>query len=92
MQIFSKDEINQKLSTIENWKIVDGALERSYNLADFKEALQFINNIGQIAEAANHHPELYNVYNKLVIRLRTHDVDGITDKDFDLAKKISKLR
>ncbi len=47
--------------------------------------------VGLLAEKMNHHPELFNVYNKVTIRLTTHDAGGVTDKDLDLAKSIEKL-
>ena len=92
MKVLSADEIQQKLGAIDNWTVQQNALQRNYTFNNFIEALDFMNQIGALAEAANHHPELHNVYNKLVVRLNTHDANGITDKDFDLAAKISVLR
>ncbi len=92
MQRLAEIEILGKLQELTGWTLNHAALEKNFVLKDFKEALAFINQIGALAEEANHHPELYNVYNKVNIRLSTHDVDGITQKDFDLAGKISELR
>ena len=64
---------------------------REFIFKDFKESLQFINKIGVLAEEQNHHPELFNVYNKVNIRLSTHDANGVTDKDFNLAKAIDLI-
>lgn len=92
MQRLSEKEILERLQNLKGWTLNNGAIERNFELKDFKEALAFINGIGAAAEADNHHPELFNVYNKVNIRLSTHDADGITQKDFDLAEKISELR
>lgn len=92
MQRLSEKEILGRLQDLSGWTLNDSAIERNFELKDFNEALAFINQIGAFAEEANHHPELFNVYNKVNIRLWTHDADGITEKDFDLAKKISELR
>jgi len=89
MQRLSEKEILAKLQTLPGWTLNEGSLERNFEFADFKEALAFINRLGQLAEEANHHPELFNVYNKVNIRLSTHDADGITEKDFNLALKLS---
>ncbi len=89
MERLAEKEILSKLQNLKGWTLNDGAIEKKFELEDFKEALAFINKIGAAAEAANHHPELHNVYNKVNIRLSTHDADGITEKDFDLAQKIS---
>ncbi len=92
MQRLSEKEILSKLQDLDGWTLNQAALEHNFELDNFKEALDFINQIGELAETANHHPELYNVYNKVNIRLSTHDASGITQKDFDLAEKISELR
>ncbi len=91
MQRLSEQEILAQLQNIKGWTLNEAALERHFDFTDFKEALAFINKVGALAEEANHHPELFNVYNKVNIRLSTHDADGITIKDFDLATKISEL-
>jgi len=92
MEKLNETEVLNRLENLSGWSLKEQAIEKKYELADFKEALAFINQIGERAEEANHHPELFNVYNKVTIRLHTHDADGITDKDFDLARKIDELR
>jgi len=92
MEKLNETEVLNRLENLSGWSLKEQAIEKKYELADFKEALAFINQIGERAEEANHHPELFNVYNKVTIRLNTHDADGITDKDFDLARKIDELR
>jgi len=92
MEKLNETEVLNRLENLSGWSLKEQAIEKKYELADFKKALAFINQIGERAEEANHHPELFNVYNKVTIRLHTHDADGITDKDFDLARKIDELR
>jgi len=91
MNRLSEKEILQKLQKLEGWTLNEAALERNFEFKNFKEALDFIVQLGAFAETANHHPELFNVYNKVNIRLSTHDANGITSKDFDLAEKINSI-
>lgn len=76
----------------ENWKIVDGALERSFSFADFSEAFAFMTRVAMVAESKQHHPTWTNTYDSVVIRLSTHDAgDAVTEKDHGLAAAINKL-
>jgi 4a-hydroxytetrahydrobiopterin dehydratase len=91
MHRLSERDILGRLQELSNWTLNNGALETNLEFNDFKEALKFINQLGSLAEEANHHPELHNVYNKVNVRLWTHDANGITNKDFDLAEKVNQL-
>jgi 4a-hydroxytetrahydrobiopterin dehydratase len=91
MEKYSLDEIQDKLSSLPGWTIVDEAIEKKFEFRDFKEALGFIVQVGILAEQADHHPELLNIYNKVTIRLNTHSANSITSKDFDLAEKIDRV-
>ena len=74
------------------WTESDNKLNREFKFKDFNEAISFINRIAVVSEESNHHPEIYNVYNKVIISLCTHDQGSvITDKDYDLAKKIDDI-
>tara|TARA_Y100000766_G_C18751308_1_gene528630 strand:- start:185 stop:415 length:231 start_codon:yes stop_codon:yes gene_type:complete len=74
------------------WTESDNKLNREFKFKDFNEAISFINRIAVVSEKYNHHPEIYNVYNKVIISLCTHDQGSvITDKDYDLAKKIDDI-
>ena len=88
MKVYTKIEAKPELEKLIGWKFENSGIERKFVFKDFKESLQFINKIGVLAEEQNHHPELFNVYNKVNIRLSTHDANGVTDKDFYLAKAI----
>ena len=75
-----------------DWKKESGKLIKSFKFNDFKEALEFINDVGQIAESLSHHPKIINVYNSVEIQLWTHDQNSITDLDYNLAREIDKLK
>jgi 4a-hydroxytetrahydrobiopterin dehydratase len=81
----------QLVSELDNWEFIENALQKKYQFKDFVSALAFINAVGFIAEKQNHHPEIHNIYNKVQLRLTTHDRDCVTDKDFDLAKAIDAI-
>lgn len=73
------------------WQEQDSQLNQTFSFPDFKQALAFVNKVGSLAEAANHHPDIELSWGKVVIQLTTHDKGGITDKDRQLAKEIDKL-
>ena len=79
------------LVTPEGWSEVEGALERTFQLASFVEALAFVNRVGELAEAENHHPDIAIHYNRVTLRWWTHTAGGITDRDRELAGKTSTL-
>jgi 4a-hydroxytetrahydrobiopterin dehydratase len=73
------------------WSIKEGKLFKEFKFADFVAAFGFMTQVAMLAERANHHPEWFNVYNKVAISLTTHDAGGISKRDFELAQDISKL-
>ena len=91
MKTYSEAEINLKLEKFDNWFYVNHSIEKNYKFKNFSQSLAFIIQVGLLSEKANHHPEIFNVYNKVQIRLNTHDANGVTDKDFDLAVGIESL-
>lgn len=91
MEKLSKVIISAALENLKDWGFVDNAIEKKFQFKDFVQALGFIVQVGLCAEKANHHPEFYNVYNKVTIRLSTHDAKGVTNKDFALAKAIDEI-
>ncbi len=91
MKKYSNIEIQTAVKTLNNWILNEDKIEKQFQFKDFSEALAFIVRIGVLAEKQNHHPELYNVYNKVTIALTTHDVNGLSDKDFLLATSIDAI-
>ena len=77
--------------TPESWTEVDKALERTFELESFVDALAFVNRVGELAEAENHHPDIAIHYDKVTLRWWTHTADGITDRDRELAEKSGQL-
>ena len=91
MKTYNEETAQPILKKLKDWKFNDDGIERKFVFKNFSQALGFIVQVGILAEKNNHHPELFNVYNKVDIRLSTHDANGLTDKDFDLAKAIELL-
>ena len=87
-----KGEIYQFLEDLKRWEWNEDKLKKSFQFSDFKEAMGFILRISYEAEAADHHPEIFNCYSRVEIGLNTHDAGGkVTEKDIDLARKIEKI-
>ncbi|RTY68896.1 4a-hydroxytetrahydrobiopterin dehydratase [Flavobacterium sp. LB2P53] len=91
MKTYTEQSIQSELKKLKDWQYINNGIEKKFMFLDFTQALGFIVQVGIKAEKKNHHPELCNVYNKVTIRLTTHDADGVTDKDLDLAKAIEEL-
>jgi 4a-hydroxytetrahydrobiopterin dehydratase len=88
----SQEQIELNLSKIPGWTLEDGEyIERKIAFADFREALEFVNQVGRFAEDAQHHPDIDIRYNKVTLRLTTHDENGLTGKDFALAQKVNQI-
>ena len=88
----SKNEIQINLKLLNsNWKLVDNKIQREFNFKDFLSAFNFIKEIADLAENLNHHPDIFNSYNKVIISLTTHDLGGVSKKDFKLAMEIDNL-
>ena len=73
------------------WTVLNGKLHRELRFADFNEAFGFLSRVALIAETLGHHPEWYNVWNKVVIDLTTHDAGGLSSLDLELAQRIDAL-
>jgi 4a-hydroxytetrahydrobiopterin dehydratase len=91
LQKATETEINAALADLEGWKVCEGKLHREFKFDDFSEAWGFMSRVALLAEQQVHHPEWSNVWNRVVVDLSTHDVGGISQKDFELAAGISKL-
>lgn len=87
----SDKDIQNQLGTLIGWQLKDGKLHKAYKFKNFVEAFGFMTKVALEAEKMNHHPEWFNVYNRVVIDLTTHDAGGISDLDVALAKKFDAL-
>jgi len=90
------DEIEQRLAGREGWRLSEGrspdAIEREWKLSDFAAAIAFVNRVAELAEKANHHPDiLLHGWNNVRLTLSTHSQGGLTDADFQLAEEIDRL-
>jgi 4a-hydroxytetrahydrobiopterin dehydratase len=91
MAIYNERSAKPFLEKLENWNFKEDAIEKDFLFKDFTQAMGFIVKVGLQAEKMNHHPELFSVYNKVKIRLTTHDQNGLTDLDFKLAALIEAV-
>lgn len=82
------EQVAPLLAQLEGWKVVENHyLEKSYDLADFAQALDLVNRIGAVAEAQGHHPDLFLTWGRVDVSIWTHKIDGLTESDFILAAK-----
>jgi 4a-hydroxytetrahydrobiopterin dehydratase len=91
LRVLSDEEIQQRLQQLPQWEYREGWLRRKYRTPGYAHTLLLANAIGYISEAAYHHPDLTLGYAELTVKLQTHKVRGITELDFELAKRIEQL-
>ena len=91
MERLSDEQIASALETLNDWEVQDDFITKEYEFDDFKQSLDFVNRVGTLAEAADHHPDIIFGYGYAEVALTTHDAEGLTQNDFDLAKKIDAL-
>ena len=84
-------EIDERLSGLPEWTLMNGKLHREYRFPDFKHAFAFMTAVALKADQMDHHPEWSNVYNRVTIDLVTHDSSGLTEMDFELATEADRL-
>lgn len=90
-KVYSEEEIGQRIRTeLSHWYYEDGWIRRKYKTSGWKGTLMVVNTVGHLAEAAWHHPDLTVSYAFVIVKLVTHSAKGITDKDFELARKIEE--
>lgn len=93
VDIIEKNRLPVELESLNGWLLTDDgrAIAKQFKFKNFSEAFAFMTRVALLAELHNHHPEWFNVYNKVDITLTTHDADGITIKDLTLAKLIEGI-
>lgn len=87
----SSSEVDSRLRSLSGWELEKGEISRTFTFPDFLGSLAFVNRVGELAEAAGHHPDIDIRYNKVKLTLVTHDAGGLTARDFSLAEKINAL-
>lgn len=91
MERLDEDRIMRELQSLPGWSISNGKLHKDFEFANFVEAFGFMTRAAIIAERMNHHPEWFNVYNRVSVDLMTHDAGGITTNDVKLAGALNDL-
>jgi 4a-hydroxytetrahydrobiopterin dehydratase len=92
MAKLSEDAIRRELATLPGWANEGGMLRKTFAHPSFPEAIVFVNAVAQLAEVANHHPDIDIRYSNITLALVTHDQGGITDKDVALARAVEDAR
>lgn len=87
----SPDAVSERLNELHDWDAADDKLHKRFEFANFAESLAFVNKVGELAETADHHPDITFGWGYAEIALTTHDRGGITDVDFALAQKINSI-
>lgn len=91
MAKLTADQIKAALVKVPSWQRDGPAIRRTYKLADFKASIKFVNAVAKAANAADHHPDIEVQWDKVTLRLTSHDSGGLTERDFDLAAKLDRL-
>ncbi len=87
----TQDEIKTRLNSVDKWIFIDNKIEKEFDFNSFEEAMNFVNNIARIAKKFNHHPDVFISYDTVLVTILTHKINGLTQRDFDLAHEIDKL-
>ena len=91
MMRLSQTDIDEKLKNLPGWSIVNEKLHKEFQFDSFNQAFGFMTRAAMEIEKMNHHPEWFNVYNRITIELTTHDAGGITNNDVSLARILNSL-
>lgn len=91
MMRLSQADIEEELRNLPGWKVVNEKLHKEFQFESFNQAFGFMTRAAMEIEKMNHHPEWFNVYNRITIELTTHDAGGITKNDVNLAKILNSL-
>jgi 4a-hydroxytetrahydrobiopterin dehydratase len=90
MQKLNEQELRDAVAALSQWKLEEGKLVRDWKFADFIAAMEFVDRVAVLAEAAGHHPDIDIRYNRVRLALVTHDAGGITAKDADMAASLNE--
>lgn len=85
---FGPEEARTRVAGLKGWELKGDAIQRRYTFASFKESMAFVNRVAELAERADHHPDILIEYNKVTLTLSSHDAGGLTERDFALARSI----
>ena len=91
MEHLSIKEIHDRLEELKDWELIGHEITKEFHFNDFKEAMEFVQHVGEEAEGKHHYPDILIRYNRVTLTLTTHDANGLTHEDFELAKIIEQL-
>lgn len=86
-----RGKTEELIKQVPEWSLEDNKIVRSFEFKDFREAIDFVNRVADIAEAEDHHPDIYISFNKVRLEVWTHNIGGLSQNDFILAAKTDKL-
>lgn len=86
-----ENKVKELLKKTPNWDLKGKKIERNFEFTDFKESMQFVNKVADIAEEQGHHPDFHIHYNKVILELWTHSMNGLSENDFVMAAKINDI-
>jgi 4a-hydroxytetrahydrobiopterin dehydratase len=89
--ILGPEDVSKRLAGLAGWQLKGKTIEKKFRFADFREAIAFVNRVADLAEVADHHPDLLIHYREVTLVLWTHAVGGLTDRDFRLAADIDRF-
>ena len=89
--VLSEEEIEGALKKLPEWEHLNGAIERMFEFEDFNGAMEFVNTMAEVAEEADHHPDIDIRWNKVRLALVTHSAGGVTESDTEMAQRIDRL-
>jgi 4a-hydroxytetrahydrobiopterin dehydratase len=87
-QVYSEEQVQVAIAKLDGWELRDGRVRKQYTFRTFLRAIAFVNSVAYLAEGAGHHPDITINYNKVTLRLVTHNAGALTDRDFSLAAEI----
>ena len=91
VSLIEKNQLNYFIKNNPSWIVFNNTIKKEFKFNNFIEAFGFISKVALLSEKMDHHPNWQNIYNKVIIELTTHDMNGITDKDTNLAEAIDTL-
>jgi len=89
--LLEEDDLNSALKKCPEWESEKKCITRDFEFEEFMDGIDFVNNVGEIAEEAQHHPDITIKHTKITLTLTTHDIGGVTELDIELAQRIDNL-
>ncbi len=90
-ELLEKEDLKDSLKKCPEWEIEKNSITRSFEFEEFMDGIDFVNNVGEIAEEAQHYPDITIKYTTVTLKLTTHDVGGVTELDIELAQRVDNL-